>query len=134
MHPPCETMVKVALPAFRSLVAKRLAVSYGLPQTEIAKLLGITQPSISFYLSSKRGKWIDALEENPKIRELADRFAAGLAQGTMTQEESEALLCQLCMIFREVPVRNADHLAVKRRGPGQPLIPGEPGMSTAPVV
>jgi len=102
-HPPCEAMIRVVLPAFRSLVAKRLAASYGLPQTEIARLLGITQPSISFYLSSKRGKWMEVLEENPRMRELADRFAMALAQGNLSPEEGEAYLCQACLAFRESP-------------------------------
>ncbi|WP_174449177.1 transcriptional regulator [Conexivisphaera calida] len=115
MHPPCEVMVKVVLPAFRSLVARRLAVNYGLPQTDIARLLGITQPSISFYLSSKRGKWIEMLENNPKISEMADQFAAALAQGNKSQEELDALLCQLCTTFREIPeFKDVGYAVVKR--------------------
>jgi len=103
LHPPCEAMVKIVLPAFRSLVAKRLAITYGMPQTEIARLLGITQPSISFYLSSKRGKWLEMLEDNPKVGEMADRVAAALAQGRLSQEEAEAFMCQVCMLTRESP-------------------------------
>lgn len=108
-------MVKLALPAFRSLVARRLAEGYGLPQMEIAKLLGITQPSISFYLSSKRGKWLEALEGNPKISELADRFAAALVQGNATQEELDAMLCELCKLFREMQgMGGTDYLLARR--------------------
>ncbi len=46
---------------------------------------------------------MEVLEENPRIRELADRFAMALAQGNLSPEEGEAYLCQACLAFRESP-------------------------------
>ncbi len=116
MRTACEVMVKFVLPAFRSLVARRLAANYGLSQVDIAKLLGITQPTISFYLSSKRGRWMELLENNPKISELADAFAAALVQGGKSEEELNAMICQLCMTFRELPeYKNIGYVFARKR-------------------
>ena len=98
MHPPCEVVIKVVLPAFRSLVARRLR-DYGMPQTEIAGLLGITQASISFYLSSRRGKSMELLESNPRIVELADAAARLLKDG-VNDVELERIFCEVCMLVR----------------------------------
>lgn len=98
MHPPCEIVIKVVLPAFRSLVARRLR-DYGMPQTEIAGLLGITQASISFYLSNRRGKNIELLESNPRITELAD-MAARLLKDGVDDIELERIFCEVCTIVR----------------------------------
>ncbi len=51
---PCETAVWHILPAIRSEVAKEL-VKCGLSQKEISERLGITQPAVSQYVTSKRG-------------------------------------------------------------------------------
>ncbi len=98
MHPPCEIVIKVVLPAFRSLVARRLR-DYGMPQTEIAGLLGITQASISFYLSNRRGKSIELLESNPRITELAD-MAARLLKDGVDDIELERIFCEVCTLVR----------------------------------
>src|ERR1700733_9325740 len=49
MHPPCEMMVDAFLPAMRVRVAKKLDAE-GYSQGKIAKLLGVTQASVSLYL------------------------------------------------------------------------------------
>ncbi len=51
MHPPCELVVDTFLPSMRALVARRLKED-GLSQGRIASLLGLTQASVSSYLST----------------------------------------------------------------------------------
>src|SRR2546426_2083684 len=51
MHPPCEIMTEAFLPSMRALVARRLSEE-GDSQGKISRLLGITQASVSNYLSA----------------------------------------------------------------------------------
>ena len=51
MHPPCEIMMEAFLPSMRVLVARRLSEE-GDSQGKISRLLGITQASVSNYLSA----------------------------------------------------------------------------------
>src|ERR1700730_10309886 len=79
MHPPCEVMVDSFLPAMRALVARRLKED-GLSQGKIASLLGLTQASVSFYLSNSIGKRTSALASLGVTMEEADTYAALLAE------------------------------------------------------
>ena len=54
---PCETAVWQILPTIRSEVAKELT-RLGLSQMRISERLGITQPAVSQYVTSKRGTTI----------------------------------------------------------------------------
>ena len=62
MHPPDEMMTQAFLPAMRQLVAIRLH-SEGLSQSRISGLLGITQASVSLYLSASPGRSYSTLSE-----------------------------------------------------------------------
>ena len=79
MHPPCEVMVDSFLPAMRALVARRLKED-GLSQGRIASLLGLTQASVSFYLSSSIDKRTSALAALGVTPEEADTYSALLAE------------------------------------------------------
>ncbi len=87
---PCETAVWHILPAIRSEVAKEL-VKCGLSQKEISERLGITQPAVSQYVTSKRGSNVTMNNEvSVLIRSLAQDVA----------EESDVDLngrmCEIC--------------------------------------
>ncbi len=74
-HAPCETAVWHILPAIRSEVAKEL-VKCGLSQKEISGRLGITQPAVSQYVTSKRGSNVAISDEvTVLIRTLAQDVA-----------------------------------------------------------
>ena len=79
MHPPCELMVDSFLPSMRALVARRLKED-GLSQGKIASLLGLTQASVSSYLSTSSAKQIAALSGLGVNAEQADTYAALLAE------------------------------------------------------
>jgi len=72
-------MVDSFLPAIRSLVAKRLDKD-GLSQGKIAGLLGLTQASVSTYLSTSASKPIAALAKLGVASEEAEAFASLLAE------------------------------------------------------
>ncbi|HZW84380.1 MAG TPA: thiamine-phosphate synthase family protein [Nitrososphaerales archaeon] len=78
MQPPDELMADLYLPAMRQLVALELS-SRGLSQGKISVLLGITQPSVSLYLSAPRAKAYATLSRLNVSREQADRAASDLA-------------------------------------------------------
>ncbi len=79
MHPPCEIMVDSFLPSMRALVAKRLKED-GLSQGKIASLLGMTQASVSSYLSTSSQKPTSALSSLGVTSEEAETYAALLAE------------------------------------------------------
>jgi len=72
-------MVDSFLPSMRALVARRLKED-GLSQGKIASLLGLTQASVSSYLSTSSAKQIAALSGLGVNAEQADTYAALLAE------------------------------------------------------
>ncbi len=79
MHPPCELMVDTFLPSMRAMVARKLKED-GLSQGRIAGLLGLTQASVSSYLSKSPEKQAMALSSLGVTPELAATYAALLAE------------------------------------------------------
>ena len=79
MQPPDELMAGVFLPAMRHLVAVNLR-SKGLSQTKISSMLGVTQASVSLYLSTDRERAYGLLSRLSVARSQADRDSALLAE------------------------------------------------------
>lgn len=79
MQPPDELMVDAFLPGVRQLVARRLR-GEGLSQGRIASVLGVTQASVSLYLSSDAARAYSLLARFSVTRDEADRYAAVLAE------------------------------------------------------
>ncbi|HEV2138303.1 MAG TPA: thiamine-phosphate synthase family protein [Nitrososphaerales archaeon] len=79
MQPPDELMMDIFLPSMRQLVSKRLH-DLGLPQVQISRLLGITQASVSLYLSSSPERAYSSLSTLSISHEEADRYAALLSE------------------------------------------------------
>jgi XRE family transcriptional regulator, thiamine biosynthesis regulator len=79
MQPPDELMVQAFLPSMRQLVALKLS-SRGLSQNRIAGLLGVTQASVSLYLSSGSQKSYSQLSGFALSKEEADDCAIELAE------------------------------------------------------
>jgi uncharacterized protein len=55
MKTPCEVVVWYVLPTIRRELAKELVEAYGLKQSHVAKMFGVTDAAISQYLKNKRG-------------------------------------------------------------------------------
>jgi len=76
MKTVCEIVVNDVLPTLRAAVAKELIKNYGLNQSEVAKLLDVSQPAVSQYLRQLRGK-TDITENdqvNGHIKDLAGKL------------------------------------------------------------
>ena len=99
MRPPCELVVKHYLPVIRSLIARELMDDYKLNQMQIAKLLGITQPAVSNYLSLPRGEE-DRIFEQGEVRDVARKMASELVEGKLSLSDSIYAVCRLCMKLR----------------------------------
>jgi len=101
MRPPCELVVRSVLPAFRSLVAKRLIEKYHFSQVTAAEKLGTTQASISHYLYSKRGdEKVKQLEASPSVRAIVDEIAEGIATEKFSPFQAMSHFCKLCKTLR----------------------------------
>jgi hypothetical protein len=88
-----ELVVDEFLPTFRSLLAEQLR-EQGLTQSEVADLLGISQSAVSKYVHGEVGR-NKRLVADERVRDLVDRLADGLADGSMTTTEAlvEAEVC-----------------------------------------
>jgi len=88
--------VKNYLPVIRSLIAKELVENYKLNQIQIARLLGITQPAVSNYLSLLRGELGKAYDRS-EVKEVSRKMASELVEGKLSLSESIYTICRLCM-------------------------------------
>jgi len=92
---PCETVIWDILPSIRAAIAEEL-VKRDLPQKEISKLLGITPPAVSQYVSKKRGYNIEFGEEiKASISQLADDLADKKICNPVER------ICEICRMLRE---------------------------------
>lgn len=97
MRPPCELIVREIIPAFRTLVAKRLIQKYHFSQMEVAEKLGTTQATISYYLYSKRGKkGVEHIQSKPSVRAVANEVAERIAKNKFSLLDATLEFCRLC--------------------------------------
>ena len=87
MISPYEIVSKSALPALRAMVARRLQQNYSMTQQQVAKLLGVTQASISNYARKTRGMMVN-LESDPAVTKAADKIARDLSAKDPDQRET----------------------------------------------
>ncbi len=90
----CEYFVENIVPSIRRELAYILYKKYGLSQSKIAELLGITQAAVSQYLRGARGKKY----LTPKSRELIEELAKMLVEGKKNLSD---LLCEICKTERK---------------------------------
>jgi predicted transcriptional regulator len=96
---PCELIVGKIMPSLRSAVVKELSHRYEMKQSDIAKRLGITQASVSQYLSSTRAGDKKMVENFPKIKRYAAEIAKRISSGESKFEWS-IVLCDACKDIR----------------------------------
>lgn len=99
MLTPCEVAVKCALPSVRAMVANELMTSHNLKQTEVAKLLRISQPAVSLYQQKLRGNSID-LANDPEISTLVAKHAESLVNGKSNYRDTLTSFCRICKTIR----------------------------------
>jgi len=100
LKPPCEIIVNRMLPHIRAEIVRILINGHNMKQIDVARMLGITQASVSQYISSVRGG-DDVLQKMfPEMTQYAQSIAEKIASGE-NKEGQIALLCQICEHIRE---------------------------------
>ena len=100
---PCEMIVRRVLPAFRAYLVKKLYEKHKIKQSDIANLLGITQPSVSLYLSGERGGFDDIFNSKKVIEHLheLDAIIEKLVDDdALSEQDLMKNLCSLCSTLR----------------------------------
>lgn len=116
-----ELMAQHILPEVRSIIAKELVFRYRMSQTEAAKLLEISQPAISQYLSNVRGK--GKLLQTKAIAEVVQLLAKNIFERRMDEAQFTAELFKIYKMAKEnglVPKSNGSsyilNVAVNEHG------------------
>lgn len=100
MRFPCEDLVKHVIPAIRAIIVKELSQKYGKNQIDIAKLLSITQPSVSYYLRGERGgRGAQIIEKTPSYQKILD-LTERIINGTAGEIDLLKFFCDVCSELR----------------------------------
>jgi uncharacterized protein len=99
MSVPCEVAVRCVLPVVRAMLAKELMAVNGLKQVEVAQLLSISQPAVSLYNRSIRGKAMD-LADDKDIKLQVAKIARLLVTGDLERRELILMYCGVCKTIR----------------------------------
>jgi uncharacterized protein len=95
MKSPCEEIVWDVLPSIRAAIAEEL-VKRGISQKEVSRMLGITPPAVSQYVSKKRGYNIQFADEvRTAIEKLADDLIANQVDNLIER------ICEICKSLRD---------------------------------
>jgi len=94
------------LPRVRALIAKEL-LEMGHSQVKVAKMLGVTQPAVSQYLTQNRAKRVDFLE-TPVTQKRIKGLAKAIAEGKDAN-------CELCVFCEELKSKNRKALCAFHR-------------------
>jgi predicted transcriptional regulator len=100
MKTPCELVVGKILPSLRASVVKELSRKHNMKQSEIARKLGITQASVSQYLSAARAGDTKMVERFPKILTYAEDISERIVSGE-SRYQWYSVLCEACRDIRE---------------------------------
>lgn len=94
MKSPCEVIVWNVLPSIRAAIAEEL-VSRGISQKDVSKMLGITPPAVSQYVSKKRGYSIEFAED---VKAAISRLADDLIKNNA--DDLAERICEICKMAR----------------------------------
>ncbi|MCS7138644.1 MAG: hypothetical protein NZ873_01130 [Crenarchaeota archaeon] len=98
----CDRMVKHVVPALRMLISRRLVEDYNLNQVQVAKLLKVTQPSISNYMGRRKGSAkIKRFLNNTVVNEYAANMAQKIFEKGLSIKDLSNEICELCIKLRK---------------------------------
>jgi hypothetical protein len=95
MKSPCEEIVWDVLPSIRAAIAEEL-IKRGISQKEVSKMLGITPPAVSQYVSKKRGYNIEFRED---IRGAIGKLADDLIEKKV--DDLVKRICEICRLLQD---------------------------------
>lgn len=101
MKTPCEIVVWYVLPTIRREVAKELVDSYGMKQSQVAKMFGVTDAAISQYLKNKRGgsAVIEASGNYEQFVKEVRTSAKFMADGS---SDISVEMCRICTAIKDM--------------------------------
>lgn len=85
----CDAMVHRYVPSMRAEMVYRLVHRQGVPQSEVARRLGISRAAISQYISKKRGG--SEIDLSGELDQMINRWALAVMG-----EEDAITLCDVC--------------------------------------
>ena len=94
MKSPCEKVVWNVLPGIRAAIAEEL-VKKGVSQKDVSKMLGLSPPAVSQYVSKKRGY---SLVFSEKVRGAIERLADDLKHNRVADPGER--VCEICRGLR----------------------------------
>lgn len=94
---PCEEIVWNVLPSIRAATAEEL-IKRGISQKEASRMLGITPPAVSQYISKKRGYNIEFRED---IRQAIGVLAEDLIAEKVVGGDLVKRICEICRLMQE---------------------------------
>ncbi|MCJ7571537.1 MAG: helix-turn-helix domain-containing protein [Candidatus Thermoplasmatota archaeon] len=95
MKVPCEIIVWEILPIIRKEFAKSLIKDHGLTQRKAAEKLGLTEASVSRYISGKRG---EIKKLNKEIMQEIQKSTTRICKGDSLILVEE--ICRICDLFK----------------------------------
>lgn len=105
MQFPCEILVKKILPAIRAIMVKEIYDKFGKNQKEIATILGITQPSVSYYLSGERGEDAIDIIKDSEAYNIILKLTEKLAKSEVSCEDLIKEICSICLKVRPIYIQ-----------------------------
>ncbi|MFX1297638.1 MAG: transcriptional regulator [Promethearchaeota archaeon] len=110
MQFPCEILAKDIIPAIRAIMVKVLKEKYEKPQKDIAKILGITETSVSYYLRGTRGgKAINLIKETEMYQAILE-LTEKLANNNINSEEIINNICSICSKIRPFYIKEINSI------------------------
>ena len=97
MKSPCEEIVWDVLPSIRAAIAEEL-VKRGISQKEVSRMLGITPPAVSQYVSKKRGYNIEFRED---IRQAISVLSEDLIEERAKGPDLVKRICSICRMLQD---------------------------------
>lgn len=94
-------MIEKMLPAFRAVIAKKLMEYHRFSQTDVARMLGTTQPAISQYNRRLRGRNGHVFLENPDLMGIVEDVTERIVSGKVEPEDTGKEFCRACRFMRE---------------------------------
>jgi predicted transcriptional regulator len=107
---PCENIVRNILPAFKAFIVRELCYKYKYSQSEISKLLNITQASVSYYLHGARGDiGLKLIQTKEEIRERLTVLTEKIAKSATKPDGLLDDICELCGLIQQESPCNPRH-------------------------
>ncbi len=96
----CETATFEFIPAIRALITRELMEKYNYTQTDVARVLNITQPAVSQYKKELRGQAAKILEKDEEVLSFISNLCAEIHTKQVRPENLHEKFCELCKLLR----------------------------------